>query len=110
MVHVYRLVTANSVEEKIIERAKIKLKLDAVVVQQGRLADKSKVCQCACATGRTKKLACVVAQQLSKQDMIAMIQFGAEAAFRTDDLTITGVFACRGYLRLSFTCVVFACC
>ena len=48
VVHVYRLVTANSVEEKIIERAKIKLKLDAVVVQQGRLADKSMVGVCVC--------------------------------------------------------------
>lgn len=31
---VYRLVTENTVEEKIVERAQQKLKLDAMVVQQ----------------------------------------------------------------------------
>ena len=41
-VMVYRLITGGSVEEKIVERAMVKLKLDAVVVQQGRLADKPK--------------------------------------------------------------------
>ncbi len=34
--NVYRFVTAASVEEKIIERAQQKLKLDAMVVQQGK--------------------------------------------------------------------------
>ncbi|KAF1794381.1 ISWI family [Phytophthora cactorum] len=38
-VNVYRLVTTDSVEEKIIERAQQKLKLDAMVVQQGRLQE-----------------------------------------------------------------------
>jgi len=35
-VYVYRLVTANTVEEKLIERQAIKLKLDQLVIQQGR--------------------------------------------------------------------------
>lgn len=43
----------------------IKLKLDAVVVQQGRLADRSKA--------------------LSKEDMLEMIQHGAVSVFRTGD-------------------------
>ena len=34
-VHVYRLVTEDSIEEKVVERAQQKLKLDAMVVQQG---------------------------------------------------------------------------
>jgi SWI/SNF-related matrix-associated actin-dependent regulator of chromatin subfamily A member 5 len=34
-VYVYRLITASTVEEKIIERQAIKLKLDQVVIQQG---------------------------------------------------------------------------
>merc|ERR1719379_2815811 len=38
-VSVYRLVTENSIEEKIVERAQTKLKLDAMVVQSGRLAE-----------------------------------------------------------------------
>ncbi|OQR98525.1 chromatin-remodeling complex ATPase chain [Achlya hypogyna] len=69
-VHVYRFVTSNSVEEKIIERAQQKLKLDAMVVQQGRLQEKQK--------------------NLSKADMLDMIRFGADEVFRaTDDQQIT---------------------
>ena len=41
-VSVFRLVTENSVEEKVIERAQMKLKLDAVVIQQGRLQEKNR--------------------------------------------------------------------
>ena len=37
-VRVYRLISKDSVEEKIIERQAIKLKLDAVVIQQGHQA------------------------------------------------------------------------
>jgi len=66
---VYRLVTTNSVEEKIIERAQQKLKLDAMVVQQGRLQEKQK--------------------NLSKSDMLDMIRFGADEVFRTTESTIT---------------------
>ena len=40
-VHVYRLVTESSVEEKIVERQTVKLRLDSLVVQQGRLAPKN---------------------------------------------------------------------
>jgi SWI/SNF-related matrix-associated actin-dependent regulator of chromatin subfamily A member 5 len=61
-VKVYRLITEGSVEEKIIERAMLKLKLDAVVVQQGRLAEKNK--------------------GLSKDEMVEMVQFGADAVFK----------------------------
>jgi SWI/SNF-related matrix-associated actin-dependent regulator of chromatin subfamily A member 5 len=42
-VNVYRLVTENTVEEKIVEGAQQKLKLDAMVVQQGRLKEIGKV-------------------------------------------------------------------
>ena len=34
-VHVYRLVTEDTVEEKVVERAERKLHLDALVTQQG---------------------------------------------------------------------------
>lgn len=33
-VHVYRLVTEGTVEERIVERAKMKLRLDTLVIQQ----------------------------------------------------------------------------
>lgn len=33
-VHVYRLVTEGTVEERIVERAQMRLRLDALVIQQ----------------------------------------------------------------------------
>ncbi|KAJ1450783.1 SNF2 family N-terminal domain-containing protein [Pelagophyceae sp. CCMP2097] len=66
-VHVYRFVTANTIEEKIVERAQKKLKLDAMVVQQGRLS----------ASGG--------AGGPSKDEMLEAVKFGASAIFRTDD-------------------------
>merc|ERR1712098_270756 len=41
-VRVFRLVVENTVDEKIIEKAEIKLKLDRMVIQQGKLAQASK--------------------------------------------------------------------
>lgn len=67
-VSVYRMVTENTVEEKIVERAQQKLKLDAMVVQQGRLKEKDKV---------------------SKDDVMAAVRFGADAVFRSEESTIT---------------------
>ena len=40
-VFVYRLIAADTVEEKIIERQAIKLKLDSVVIQNGHQAAKN---------------------------------------------------------------------
>lgn len=42
-VNVFRLVSENTIEEKIVERAQQKLKLDAMVVQQGRLKEQDKL-------------------------------------------------------------------
>ncbi|KAL7558628.1 hypothetical protein ACA910_019459 [Epithemia clementina (nom. ined.)] len=67
-VQVFRLVSENTVEEKIVERAQQKLKLDAMVVQQGRLKDKDKV---------------------SKEEIMAAVRFGADAVFRSEESTIT---------------------
>jgi len=63
------LVTDDTVEVKVVERAQQKLKLDAMVVQQGRLADKEK--------------------KLSKQDLLDTIKFGADKIFRSKESTIT---------------------
>ena len=41
-VRVFRLITEGTVEERIVERAEMKLRLDALVIQQGRLADREK--------------------------------------------------------------------
>lgn len=68
-VSIYRLVSENTVEEKIVERAQQKLKLDAMVVQQGRLKDKDK--------------------KISKEEMMAAVRFGADSVFRSEESTIT---------------------
>lgn len=64
-VHVYRLVTDDTVEVKVVERAQQKLKLDAMVVQQGRLADKDR--------------------KMSKNELLDTLKFGADKIFRTKD-------------------------
>jgi SWI/SNF-related matrix-associated actin-dependent regulator of chromatin subfamily A member 5 len=66
-VNVFRLIVENSIEEKIIERANMKLQLDALVIQQGRLAQGS--------------------MQLSKNEMMEMIRFGADQVFRATATT-----------------------
>lgn len=65
-VFVYRMVTEDTIEEKIIERANIKLRLDAMVVQQGRLSSSKKI---------------------SKDEMASMIQYGADNIFRSKDVS-----------------------
>uniref|UniRef100_A0A6U2D0V6 Uncharacterized protein n=2 Tax=Hemiselmis andersenii TaxID=464988 RepID=A0A6U2D0V6_HEMAN len=64
-VTVYRFVTENSIEEKVLERAFKKLFLDAMVVQQGRLVDKHKAA--------------------SKEELLEMIRFGADTVIRMGD-------------------------
>ncbi|OBS79006.1 hypothetical protein A6R68_18616 [Neotoma lepida] len=64
-VRVFRLITDNTVEERIVERAEIKLRLDSIVIQQGRLIDQQ-------------------SNKLAKEEMLQMIRHGA-----------THVFACR---------------
>lgn len=68
-VQVFRLITDDSVEVKVVERAQQKLKLDAMVVQQGRLQEKEK--------------------KLSKQDLLETIRFGADKVFRSKDASIS---------------------
>ena len=51
---VYRLIAQDTVDERIIQRAEIKKRLDSVVIQQGRLVEQSKT--------------------LEKDEMIAMIK------------------------------------
>lgn len=58
-VKVYRLVTQDSVEEKVVERAELKLRLDKLVIQQGRTNSAS-------------------SNKLSKDAMMSMIRHGAD--------------------------------
>ena len=64
----FRLVTEDTIEQKVVERAQQKLKLDAMVVQQGRLNDKDK---------------------LSRDELLNAIRFGADKIFKSKDSSIT---------------------
>ncbi len=68
-VSIFRLVTEDTVEVKVVERAQQKLKLDAMVVQQGRLADQEK--------------------KLSKSDLLDTLRFGADKIFRSKESSIS---------------------
>jgi len=67
-VHIYRLLTADTIEEKILERAELKLRMDAVVIQGGR-ADSS--------------------NKIGGDQMLAAIRYGADKVFRGDGAAIT---------------------
>ncbi|XP_057661126.1 chromatin-remodeling complex ATPase chain Iswi isoform X1 [Diorhabda carinulata] len=69
-VRVFRFITENTVEEKIVERAEVKLRLDKLVIQQGRLADSK-------------------GQTLNKDEMLSMIRHGANHVFASRDSEIT---------------------
>jgi SNF2 family DNA or RNA helicase len=60
-VRVFRLVIENTVDEKIVERAEIKLRLDRMVIQQGKLAEQK--------------------TNLNKDEMLGMIRHGANHVF-----------------------------
>jgi SWI/SNF-related matrix-associated actin-dependent regulator of chromatin subfamily A member 5 len=60
---VYRFVTQESVEEKVLERAAQKLRLDQLVIQQGRAQQVAKA-------------------QASKEELLNMIQHGADQVLR----------------------------
>lgn len=68
-VRVFRFVTENAIEEKVLERAAQKLRLDQLVIQQGR-----------------NKSAAVLAEEKkkeasSKEELLTMIQHGAQKVF-----------------------------
>jgi len=74
---VFRFVTENAIEEKVLERAAQKLRLDQLVIQQGRAQQQAK-------------------QAASKDELLGMIQHGAETIFR--DEGGMGVFGGKGDL------------
>lgn len=69
-VYVYRFVTENAIEEKVIERAAQKLRLDQLVIQQGS----------------GKKTASVGS---NKDDLLEMIQYGAKDMFDKNSSNIS---------------------
>ncbi|KAH8730803.1 SNF2 family N-terminal domain-containing protein [Phaeosphaeriaceae sp. PMI808] len=63
-VHVFRFVTEGAIEEKVLERAAQKLRLDQLVIQQGRAQQPAK-------------------NAASKDELLTMIQHGAEKVFNS---------------------------
>ena len=72
---VFRFVTENAIEEKVLQRAAQKLRLDQLVIQQGRAQQQAK-------------------QAASKDELLGMIQHGAETIFESKDGI--GAFAQKG--------------
>ncbi|CAG2065909.1 unnamed protein product, partial [Timema podura] len=74
-VNIYRLVTRNSVEEEIVERAKQKMVLDHLVIQRMDT------------TGRTvlDKKASSTAAPFNKEELNAILKFGAEELFKEEE-------------------------
>lgn len=62
-----RLIAENTIDERILERAEIKKRLDSVVIQQGRLVDQQK--------------------KLGQEEMLNMIRHGAAKIF-TDEMKV----------------------
>eukprot|EP00118_Oscarella_pearsei_P006560 m.29833 g.29833 ORF g.29833 m.29833 type:complete len:1434 (+) comp31236_c0_seq3:78-4379(+) len=68
-VRVFRFITEHTVEERMVERAERKLRLDHVVIQQGRL---------------------IPAQaKVSKDEMLNMIRYGAKQVFASKESTVS---------------------
>lgn len=63
-VQVFRFVSENAIEEKVLERAAQKLRLDQLVIQQGRTNNNSSIGN-------------------SKDDLLGMIQHGAQKVFES---------------------------
>nr|GLL24731.1 chromatin-remodeling complex ATPase chain-like protein [Ipomoea trifida] len=78
-VQAFRFCTEYTIEEKVIERAYKKLALDALVIQQGRLAEQKAV---------------------NKDELLQMVRFGAEMVFSSKDRTITGMLYISGNLDI----------
>jgi SWI/SNF-related matrix-associated actin-dependent regulator of chromatin subfamily A member 5 len=74
-VYVYRFVTEHAIEEKVLERAAQKLRLDQLVIQQGRAQIAAKAAA-------------------NKDELLNMIQHGAEKVFNTKGPT--GILAEKG--------------
>jgi len=64
-VSVFRFITQSSIEEKMIEKQALKLKLDSVIIQRGRAATKS--------------------QGFSKDELKDVVNYGADEIFKVGD-------------------------
>lgn len=77
-VNIYRLVTARSVEEDIVERAKRKMVLDHLVIQRMDTTGRT-VLNKRDASGTNAN------NPFNKEDLNAILKFGAEELFKDDE-------------------------
>lgn len=77
-VFVFRLCHEHTIEEKIIERANLKLQLDFAIIQQGRLKGQG-----------SAHNAGLEGSALSKNELMTMIQYGANEILKTTNVNIT---------------------
>ena len=68
-VNVYRLIHCDTLEEKIVERGNIKLKLDSLVIQHGRMTQ--------------------ISNKLSKDEMKSLAEYGASKIYKNTEGTYT---------------------
>ncbi|KOB74709.1 Chromodomain-helicase-DNA-binding protein 1, partial [Operophtera brumata] len=78
-VNIYRLVTARSVEEDIVERAKRKMVLDHLVIQRMDTTGRTVLNKRDGTPGTTAN------NPFNKEDLNAILKFGAEELFKDDD-------------------------
>lgn len=77
-VYVFRFITQDAVEERILERATQKLKLDQLVIQEGRAQQNAKGEFPIVHFPRLLKLMGRATVAQNKDDLLEMIQHGAE--------------------------------
>ncbi|OII77763.1 SNF2 family N-terminal domain-containing protein [Cryptosporidium andersoni] len=77
-VYIYRLLHENTIEEKILERANLKLQLESAIIQQGKLKGNN--------YSKTNQNNGNI---LSKNELVTMIQYGANEILKTKDINIT---------------------
>ena len=90
-VQVFRFCIENSIEEKVIEKAYKKLRLDAMVIQQGRLTENA-------------------GSKVNKEDLMSMVRYGAELVFQGGGRRVVLRRAAGSLLRACVAaCVLLAC-
>lgn len=80
-VNIYRLVTKNSVEEDIIERAKRKMVLDHLVIQRMDTTGRTVLSKGAASGASTSTTSTLT----NKEELAAILKFGAEELFKEGD-------------------------
>ncbi|EMP28267.1 SWI/SNF-related matrix-associated actin-dependent regulator of chromatin subfamily A member 5, partial [Chelonia mydas] len=80
-VRVFRFITDNTVEERIVERAEMKLRLDSIVIQQGKY--------CPPIFLSSGRLVDQNLNKIGKDEMLQMIRHGATHVFASKESEIT---------------------